>query len=131
MSRWGKVQREGAANERGSGEEEEGTRTSSRGGNELQIAAMFARRVTESKMDGRKSTLPIMGRFRAEEADCYRFSLGVFSCVAGDVTRLLPSLRLNWTDETSHSIRRESGRREEKSAEQADFLFVLVLHFGS
>lgn len=62
-------------------------RTSSRGGNEQQIAATFARRVVnESKMGGGGSTLPIMGRWRTEEADCQRFSLSVFSSVAGDKT---------------------------------------------
>lgn len=84
--------REGAANERrGSGEEER--RTSSRGGNEQQIAAALPRKVfNESKTEGRKSTLSIMGRCRAEEADCRRFSLSVFSCVAGDEARLLPRI---------------------------------------
>lgn len=72
---------------RGSGKEE--MRTLRGGGNEQQIAAMFARRVlNESKMEGGKSTMPIMERWRAEEADCLRFSLRV----AGDEGRLLPCI---------------------------------------
>lgn len=56
-------------------------RGSSRAGNEQQIAA------NESKMGGGNTAN--YGEMEDSEADCQRFSLSVFSSVAGDKTRLI------------------------------------------